>query len=336
MKYHLFIVLFFQLKYCSSSAILNVDAIEEKLNKISENYENIDEKFDSVYQTISDTKDSLTILIDNSINSLSERFEIFKEDISDKLDDKVKREQRGRFVTEADFDIITKKIDQLEYLPQNLTDAVTNTYSDISKDIKKTTITKDEFASFQLSVVRDTSHLRYQEGEWVLFQQRGQFGNPEDYFARDMREYVVGFGDPSKEFWLGLDKLVSLTKNGAELWIEIETFEGKKIHAKYSSFKVEGPEYRIHVSGYSGNAGDPMRIDNGMAFSARDNDKDLWIGDCSKTRGYGGWWYNGCGLANLNGMNLGSNQKSYDGILWYFYGNDNRCFKASQMKLRKI
>ena len=67
--------------------------------------------------------------------------------------------------------------------------------------------------------------FQYQEGEWVLFQQRGQFGNPEDYFARDMTEYIVGFGDPSKEFWLGLDKLVSLTKNGAELWIEIETFE---------------------------------------------------------------------------------------------------------------
>ena len=67
--------------------------------------------------------------------------------------------------------------------------------------------------------------FQYQEGEWVVFQQRGQFGNPEDYFARDMKEYVVGFGDPSKEFWLGLDKLVSLTKNGAELWIEIETFE---------------------------------------------------------------------------------------------------------------
>ena len=69
------------------------------------------------------------------------------------------------------------------------------------------------------------SSFQYQEGEWVLFQQRGQFGNPEDYFARDMTEYIVGFGDPSKEFWLGLDKLGSLTKNGAELFVELETFE---------------------------------------------------------------------------------------------------------------
>ena len=40
-----------------------------------------------------------------------------------------------------------------------------------------------------------------------------------------MKDYVVGFGDPSKEFWLGLDKLVSLTEEGAELLIELETFE---------------------------------------------------------------------------------------------------------------
>ena len=59
-----------------------------------------------------------------------------------------------------------------------------------------------------------------------MFQQRGQYGNPVDYFVRPMSEYVEGFGNPSKEFWLGLDKLVSLTKNGnTELMIELETFE---------------------------------------------------------------------------------------------------------------
>ena len=40
-----------------------------------------------------------------------------------------------------------------------------------------------------------------------------------------MKDYVVGFGDTSKEFWLGLDKLESLTEEGAELLIELETFE---------------------------------------------------------------------------------------------------------------
>ena len=32
-----------------------------------------------------------------------------------------------------------------------------------------------------------------------------------------------------------------------------------------------------------------IRIDNGMAFSARDNDQDRWSGNCSSTRGNGGW-----------------------------------------------
>ena len=59
-----------------------------------------------------------------------------------------------------------------------------------------------------------------------MFQKRGQFNNPKDYFSRPMAEYVSGFGNPSEEFWLGLDKLVSLTKNGnTELMIELETFE---------------------------------------------------------------------------------------------------------------
>ena len=58
-----------------------------------------------------------------------------------------------------------------------------------------------------------------------MFQKRGQFNNPKDYFARSMSDYIQGFGDPSEEFWLGLDKLVSLTRDGAEMMIELETFE---------------------------------------------------------------------------------------------------------------
>lgn len=150
-----------------------------------------------------------------------------------------------------------------------------------------------------------------------------------------MKEYVGGFGDPSTEFWLGLDKILLLTRNEAELRIDLETFEGKKIYASYSSFRLEGEDFKIQVAGYEGNAGDPLRIDNGMAFSTKDSDKDQWVGDCSRTRGDGGWWFNGCGLANLNGVNYGKNTNSYDGILWYFYAKDNRSFKSSQMKIRK-
>ena len=40
-----------------------------------------------------------------------------------------------------------------------------------------------------------------------------------------MSEYISGFGNPSTEFWLGLDKIASLTREGTELLIELETFE---------------------------------------------------------------------------------------------------------------
>ena len=60
----------------------------------------------------------------------------------------------------------------------------------------------------------------------MVFQRRGQHGNPADYFAREMAQYERGFGDPGAEFWLGLDKLATLTRDGgAELMVKLETFE---------------------------------------------------------------------------------------------------------------
>ena len=67
---------------------------------------------------------------------------------------------------------------------------------------------------------------QFNEGEWVVFQRRGQYANPADYFAREIAQYERGFGNPAKEFWLGLDKLALLTRDGgAELMIKLGTFE---------------------------------------------------------------------------------------------------------------
>lgn len=291
-------LLFFIFTFCDSSPIQNEETLGVKITNLEHDVQETKKALLDLLTTVSQ--------ISQNYETVANTVEHLRQDILDKLESKVRREERR------------------------------DSQQTFTKDIANSTITKDEFAAFQLLVGRDTSHIRFQEGQWVVFQRRGQYNNPRDYFARDLDEYVSGFGDPSKEFWLGLDKLVSLTSVGAELIIQLETFEGQKIVAKYSNFKVEeGPDYRLHVSGYSGNAGNPLRIDTGMAFSARDSDRDLWEGDCSQTRGGGGWWYNGCGLANLNGRNLGAGQNSYDGILWYFYANDNRSFKSSKMMLRK-
>ena len=63
-------------------------------------------------------------------------------------------------MTEESFDEIAKKIDQLQELPSDISDVVEKKYTDITNDITKTTITRDEFAHFQLMVIRDTCQLR--------------------------------------------------------------------------------------------------------------------------------------------------------------------------------
>lgn len=64
------------------------------------------------------------------------------------------------------------------------------------------------------------------------------------------------------------------------LRIEMEDWAGKKYYAVYNHFRVDGLKhnYRLHVSGYHGNAGDSMTSlwenHDGMPFSTKDKDND--------------------------------------------------------------
>ena len=73
-----------------------------------------------------------------------------------------------------------------------------------------------------------------------------------------------------------------------------------------------GPEtdnYRLHVSGFSGDAGDalanpvhPARINNGMKFSTPDRDNDRYPNKLCDG-GKNGWWYNWCSRSSLTHYN---------------------------------
>ncbi|XP_062578160.1 ficolin-1-like, partial [Saccostrea cucullata] len=89
-------------------------------------------------------------------------------------------------------------------------------------------------------------------GGWTVIQKR-QDGSTN--FYRTWNEYKAGFGDPSKNYWIGNDALHLLTKNRKhELRLDLQRFNGQKGYAKYSSFAVgdEGSKYKLSVSGHSG------------------------------------------------------------------------------------
>lgn len=122
-------------------------------------------------------------------------------------------------------------------------------------------------------------------------------------FDRTWNEYSVGFGSPVSEFWLGNEALHRLTRdNCSMLRVDLIDTYGVHWHAKYEHFTVDSEEtgYRLHVSGYSGNATDALSYQNGMAFSSKDRDMDISTTDCAANY-RGGWWFSHCQHANLNG-----------------------------------
>ena len=97
---------------------------------------------------------------------------------------------------------------------------------------------------------------------------------------------------------------------------------GEKKYSVYDSFRTEDEShnYRLHVSGYSGNTHRSYNwlYNNGMEFSTRDRDNDRYRGSCSQDY-KGGHWYKACYYVNPTGLykNTGgdSMRLSYSGSL---------------------
>ena len=58
------------------------------------------------------------------------------------------------------------------------------------------------------------------------------------------------------------------------------------------SYRVEDEDqgYRLHISGYSGTAGDSLDYHNGRKFSTRDKDNDEGGRNCAQIYKEG-WWF---------------------------------------------
>ncbi|XP_025733257.1 tenascin-N [Callorhinus ursinus] len=169
-------------------------------------------------------------------------------------------------------------------------------------------------------------------GGWIVFQRRntGQL----DFFKR-WRTYVEGFGDPMKEFWLGLDKLHNLTTGTPtryEVRADLQT-ANESAYAVYDSFQVASSKerYRLTVGKYRGTAGDALTYHNGWKFTTFDRDNDIALSNCALTH-HGGWWYKNCHLANPNGR-YGETKHS-EGVNWEPWKGHEFSIPYVELKIR--
>jgi hypothetical protein len=133
----------------------------------------------------------------------------------------------------------------------------------------------------------------------ILVQQYYGGGNP--FFNRTWAEYKAGFGIPSGNYWIGLDTLHQLTKAGTHrIRFDLQSIVGQSWYwAEYSSFNVgnESSQYTLHITGYSGTAGDAFNRKgdsanlNGAMFSTLDRDNDMYRDRNCALRYGGGFWF---------------------------------------------
>ncbi|MCL4162071.1 UNVERIFIED_CONTAM: hypothetical protein GTU68_051934 [Idotea baltica] len=173
-------------------------------------------------------------------------------------------------------------------------------------------------------------------GGWTLFQHREDLPQRENFF-RNWVEYQLGFGNVTKEFWLGLEPIHALVSETLmELRIELKDFEGENRWAKYDYFYIgnSGDKYRLDLGEYSGDAGDSFSRHKGSKFSTKDQDNDTWSKNCAEMF-KGAWWYEACQDSNLNGHQCERYESSQgECIYWKDFRHFNYSLKETSMSIR--
>ncbi|XP_068962642.1 fibroleukin-like [Petaurus breviceps papuanus] len=159
-------------------------------------------------------------------------------------------------------------------------------------------------------------------GGWTVLQKRLDGSTN---FNRTWEDYKKGFGNLSREFWLGNDNIHLLTKSKEMvLRIDLEDFKGVTLYALYDQFYVanEYLKYRLHIGNYSGTAGNALHFNKYYNhdlkfFTTPDKDNDRYpSGNCGHYYS-SGWWFDACLSANLNGKYYHQKYRGvFNGIYW--------------------
>ncbi|KAG8447666.1 hypothetical protein GDO86_014975 [Hymenochirus boettgeri] len=169
-------------------------------------------------------------------------------------------------------------------------------------------------------------------GGWIVFLRR--VDGSEDFY-RNWKTYSTGFGNPNKEFFMGLENLHKITSQGQyELRVDLRDHD-ETVYAVYDKFSVGDSKsrYRLKVDGYSGTAGDSMTYHNGRSFSTYDKDNDSAITNCALSY-KGAFWYKNCHRVNLMGR-YGDNSHS-QGVNWFHWKGHEYSIQFAEMMIRPI
>jgi len=173
-------------------------------------------------------------------------------------------------------------------------------------------------------------------GGWTVFQRRM---DGSENFYRNWADYVAGFGNAAREFWIGLDSLSAITGNKRyKLNVNLEDFSVNTRWAEYTNFVVGSASTKyelISIGAYTGTAGDSLFYHEGRKFTTLDEDNDEYdSGNCAVMH-LGAWWYRSCHWSNLNG-DYNNTMVTIDGrgIVWYTWLGDRYSLRQTEMKLQ--
>ncbi|XP_059141852.1 ficolin-1-A-like [Physella acuta] len=168
-------------------------------------------------------------------------------------------------------------------------------------------------------------------GGWIIMLRRIK-GDVD--FNRTWLDYKLGFGSWEGDYWHGLEKIHSLTKNGTwELRIDMR-YQGKDYYANYGQFVLfnEQLDYAFYVAAFTGNVLDELEMHTNIRFSTKDY--SLLGYKCAQTLG-GGWWFQGCGRVYVFLTGLFETDEDSKGIHWDNLTSQLDYLDMAEMKIRK-
>ncbi|XP_008296336.1 angiopoietin-related protein 4 [Stegastes partitus] len=179
------------------------------------------------------------------------------------------------------------------------------------------------------------------DGGWTVIQNR-QDGSVD--FDQLWSAYQKGFGSLNGEFWLGLEKIHGIAKDGGYV-LNIKLSDWNNDLATVClPFRLGGEETKYSLQIQETGTFSPLESSLGtdatsaLPFSTRDQDNDQKTDtNCAKHLS-GGWWFSNCGRSNLNGRFFQSpppkqRHQRKQGIFWKTWRGRYYPLKSSKIMI---